>query len=69
VRDEGPGFGPPGLGEQDAYEEHGRGLKIIYRLMDSVQIDRMRKGSRIRMVKSMHDSQTGRRKKAKSVTA
>jgi anti-sigma regulatory factor (Ser/Thr protein kinase) len=54
VRDEGPGFGPPGSGEQDVFEEHGRGLKLIYRLMDSVHIDRMSKGSRIRMVKSMH---------------
>ena len=52
VRDEGPGFRMPQSGECEAsMEEHGRGLRLIYNLMDQVKVCRTPKGSRIRMVK------------------
>ena len=53
VRDEGPGFEPLGVGEAcNLLEEQGRGLRMIYQLMDRVKVRRTPKGSRIRMVKS-----------------
>lgn len=52
VRDEGPGFEPLGSPKQfESMHERGRGLRLIYRLMDRVNVRRTRKGSRIRMVK------------------
>ena len=54
VRDEGPGFEPPqsdGRSECELWSEHGRGLRLIYNLMDNVHIRKTPKGSRIRMVK------------------
>lgn len=53
VRDEGPGFElvPDSRSDPDALREHGRGLHLICELMDSVQYSRMRKGSKLRMVK------------------
>jgi len=55
VRDEGPGF-EPNLGGPDGDQsltERGRGLQLIYHLMDSVKVSRTRKGSRVRMVKQV----------------
>ena len=62
VRDEGPGFQPNlhNLDSPDILLEHGRGLHLICRLMDSVQVSRMRKGSRLRMVKRVDTIRTGR---------
>lgn len=51
VRDEGGGFAPPGGWESGLWNEHGRGLRLIYTLMDNVKINRTRKGGSIRMVK------------------
>lgn len=52
VCDEGPGFELPGSEKWDqALDEHGRGLRLIYHLMDRVRVCRTPKGSRIRMVK------------------
>lgn len=50
VRDEGPGFAPPSC-DAEPFSEHGRGLRMIYDLMDRVKIDHTSRGSRIRMVK------------------
>lgn len=51
VRDQGAGFAPPTPEDQEIWEERGRGLKLIYRLMDNVRINHTEKGSQIRMVK------------------
>jgi len=54
VRDEGPGFEP--FDSQGYYEplgEQGRGLRLIYHLMDGVRVCRTPRGSRIRMVKKL----------------
>ncbi len=58
VRDEGPGF-DPNMHKRDggrSLAERGRGLKLIYRLMDSVKVSRTRGGSRLRMVKKVESS-------------
>ena len=60
VRDEGPGFEPPksnGSSEGELWSEHGRGLRLIYNLMDNVNIRKTPKGSRIRMVKDRSEKQ------------
>lgn len=52
IRDEGPGVGEESPEkESGSLEEHGRGLQMIYKLMDKVDICRTPKGSRIHMVK------------------
>lgn len=52
VHDEGTGFEMPDSGIFEAsLDEHGRGLRLIYNLMDNVKVRRTPKGSRIRMVK------------------
>ncbi|MDI6827904.1 MAG: ATP-binding protein [Armatimonadota bacterium] len=52
VRDEGYGFQPDScLQNTDCLQESGRGLTLIYNLMDYVQIAKTRKGSSVRMVK------------------
>ena len=52
VRDGGLGFEPPcPEGPYDFLDERGRGLRLIYKLMDRVNIHRTTSGSRIRMVK------------------
>jgi serine/threonine-protein kinase RsbW len=54
VRDEGPGFALPSSEEIEAsLDERGRGLRMIYELMDNVKVSRGRHGSRLRMVKSV----------------
>lgn len=53
VRDEGPGF--DALAYQPSSElldERGRGLTLIYNLMDNVRLSSTPKGARIRMVKT-----------------
>lgn len=53
VRDQGPGFDLAGFEEGcDLWNEHGRGLRMIYRLMDRVRVCHTPRGSRIRMVKN-----------------
>lgn len=51
VRDEGPGF-DPGPRDPCLCEERGRGLKLIYLLMDRVEVSKTRKGAKLRMVKN-----------------
>ncbi|MHB0913594.1 MAG: ATP-binding protein [Armatimonadota bacterium] len=51
VRDEGSGFVPPKTPGSALWAEGGRGLQLIYELMDDVKVRRTRKGARIRMVK------------------
>lgn len=56
VRDEGLGFDLPEDGEcRESMEEHGRGLRLIYKLMDKVNVCHTNRGSRIRMVKKHLD--------------
>ena len=52
VRDEGPGF-DPNPRNPDALQERGRGLKLIYFLMDSVRVSRTRTGCILHMVKKV----------------
>lgn len=53
VRDQGPGFEMPGLREPwESLDERGRGLRLIYHLMDTVRVRHTPRGSRIRMVKA-----------------
>ena len=59
VRDEGSGFEEGNLDTLcEPFSEHGRGLRMIYRLMDKVNICRTPKGSRIRMVKKKRSGKT-----------
>jgi len=52
VYDEGTGFDMPDSGVFEAsLDEHGRGLRLIYNLMDNVKVRRTSKGAHIRMVK------------------
>ncbi|HUV04820.1 MAG TPA: ATP-binding protein [Armatimonadota bacterium] len=52
VRDEGPGFDlPESECRQDLMDERGRGLRLIYHLMDNVRVCHTPRGARIRMVK------------------
>ena len=52
VRDEGPGFNlPTGETVDDNLNERGRGLRLIYKLMDNVRVCNTVKGSRISMKK------------------
>jgi len=61
VRDEGPGFE---LREPEKWyecmEEHGRGLRLIYNLMDAVNVCHTRTGARIRMVKHKRSTRKAR---------
>ena len=52
VRDEGPGF-EPGPRDPSLAEERGRGLKLIYLLMDKVEVSKTRRGAKLRMVKNV----------------
>jgi anti-sigma regulatory factor (Ser/Thr protein kinase) len=52
VRDEGPGFDPQPR-NPDVLQERGRGLKLIYFLMDSVEVSRTRTGAILHMVKKV----------------
>ncbi|MHB1001014.1 MAG: ATP-binding protein [Armatimonadota bacterium] len=57
VRDEGNGFDiVRGSGDSDILNERGRGLRLIYDLMDNVRVCRTVKGSRIRMVKKIQSA-------------
>jgi len=54
VRDEGLGFDMPEAETQwEMLEERGRGLRLIYHLMDKVRVCHTPRGSRIRMVKKL----------------
>jgi anti-sigma regulatory factor (Ser/Thr protein kinase) len=54
VMDEGPGFALPNSDEiWESLDERGRGLRMIYELMDNVKVSRSRRGSRLRMVKTV----------------
>lgn len=54
VRDEGPGFDVSGFEDcEDSLDERGRGLRLIYHLMDKVKVLRTPNGGRIRMVKNI----------------
>ncbi|MCL6519722.1 MAG: ATP-binding protein [Armatimonadetes bacterium] len=57
IRDEGPGFQPDScLKNAGSLQESGRGLTLIYSLMDYVQVAKTRKGSSVRMVKKKTSS-------------
>jgi serine/threonine-protein kinase RsbW len=56
VRDRGPGFEPAAfvaLAEPELLEDHGRGLFLMHRLMDQVDIDSGRGGTTVRMSKEL----------------
>ncbi len=56
VRDKGPGFEPAAVvtaAEPELLEDHGRGLFLIHRLMDHVDIDSGRQGTTVRMSKQL----------------
>lgn len=54
VRDEGPGFDMPcSVPDAECLDERGRGLRMIYELMDNVKVSRNRHGSKLRMVKTV----------------
>ncbi len=54
VRDEGPGFDLPCSEAKDAsWNERGRGLRMIYELMDNVKVSRSKCGWKLRMVKQV----------------
>lgn len=58
VRDEGPGFDLPCTQTEvePSFDERGRGLRLIYELMDKVRVSRGRRGSKIRMVKDVRST-------------
>jgi serine/threonine-protein kinase RsbW len=56
VRDRGPGFEPRAFAattEPELLEDHGRGLFLMHRLMDRVEIDSGRSGTTVRMSKQL----------------
>lgn len=56
VRDEGPGFRAPECCDEETLSERGRGLRMIYQLMDKVKVSSSTRGSRISMIKRMHST-------------
>lgn len=68
VRDEGPGFDMPCVPEvPTCTNERGRGLRLIYELMDNVKVMRNSRGWRLRMVKDVQPRRTtGRAREAVS---
>jgi serine/threonine-protein kinase RsbW len=53
VCDEGPGFDSTSFfSPSNPLDERGRGLTLIYNLMDNVELSSTRRGARIRMVKA-----------------
>ena len=56
VRDKGPGFEPRDFAtttEPELLEDHGRGLFLMHKLMDHVDIDSGRSGTTVRMSKRL----------------
>lgn len=52
VLDHGPGFERESTNTNGLWAENGRGLRLIYHLMDKVRISKTCKGAKIRMTKA-----------------
>jgi serine/threonine-protein kinase RsbW len=64
VRDKGPGFEARAIAavkEPELLEDHGRGLFLIHKLMDDVDIDSGRSGTTVRMSKRLRRAGDGER--------
>jgi anti-sigma regulatory factor (Ser/Thr protein kinase) len=69
VRDRGPGFEPAAFAtsaEPELLEDHGRGLFLMHRLMDQVDIDSGRGGTTVKMSKELSRSDPAAREAERS---